>query len=212
MACVAAGTGVTSSAAIIVPAGGLSGQRTLGDGLAGNYNVTVSFNVVPDSDLLLYTYEFSVSADDRGRIRPGLSNLHVELSEGCSDSNASCLIDVVSVTSGDISFGTFSNHVPSLLRGMKIDDAGDVPSLTLALRSNRAPMWGDIAGKGGQSAFYNAGFGTAAADPESADDLVNRNWVLVPDTEQYVVPEPVTTLVVGAGLFAIGLLRRRRAR
>jgi hypothetical protein len=160
--------------------------------------------------LLQYTYEFSVNPDSRGRRSPGLSNLHIELSQGCSDTSTSCVIDVESATSGDIEFGNFTNHVPSLLTGMKIDNVGDIPDFTISLLSNRAPMWGDIAGKGGQNTFYNTGFGTDTPNPNSSDDVLNRNWVLVPDTEVYVTPEPVSMTLVGAGLVTLGLLRRRR--
>ena len=209
-----------SSGAILVPEGGLTGTRSLGSGLSGVYDVTLDYSVTIEGDFLRYTYDFRVNADNSDRRRPAISNLHLELTPGCGTTDADCIIQNIEITSGQLFFGTFTNHVPSSLTGLKVDNINNELDFTLTFLSNRLPMWGDVGGKGSTRTFYNTGFGTAPGDPNSPDDATHQSWILVPDSENFSggdpggeepgIPEPASMALLGGGLLVLGVARRYR--
>jgi|CXWL01.1.fsa_nt_gi hypothetical protein len=71
--------------------------------------------------------------------------------------------------------------------------------------SDRAPVWGDVYVKGGSTSFvYNAGL---TLHGTSTDKL---QFIARPDTQTSTVPEPASLLLLGSGLVAMGLVRRKK--
>jgi hypothetical protein len=105
--------------------------------------------------------------------------------------------------------------IPDDMYGIKVDTQGDTKEITWSLCSSRVPVWGDMYakdGKDGDSVYlYNAGFKDPDTDPDpefiSASNGSVLDHILVPDTDDDLIPEPSTSMLGALGLMLI--LRRR---
>jgi hypothetical protein len=73
---------------------------------------------------------------------------------------------------------------------------------TIEFDSYRAPVWGDLFIKGGRTWLYNSGINQHATSQDVLD------YIARPDGTG-TVPEPVPMALIGLGLLAVGVLRRR---
>jgi hypothetical protein len=104
-----------------------------------------------------------------------------------------------------IEFGSYEG----ITNAMKLD-YGDDGQLEWSFRSNRVPTWGDFYAKGGRDSWLkNSGFNDLdPLDLSPSADVTNK--ILRPDTGYTPVPEPSTMILMGLGLAAAGVVRRRR--
>ena len=174
---------------------------------------TLTWNVSQGIDnLWTYSYRFQVPSKD-------ISHIIFQVSDTFTSSN------IKAGTTSGYNLGTFSSAIgnsnpgmPSPLYGLSFPgfDVDD----TFVIVSDRAPMWGSFYAKDGVSGgtnvyAYNASFGTSS----SVDILGTAPYglILVPDTvtvipvpDEVEVFEPGTISVLGAGLFALAFVRRKK--
>ncbi len=195
-----------------------SGSRSIGSGLAGTgawgTSFSISWEITEDTPgTLLYTYTFTWP--------PGApSHVIFELSEGCASAEAMCVwgFEYNQGAPGQIEWGTWSQsgsnpNMPGTIYGVKVnlpDVSGG--SAVLQFYSNRAPVWGNFYAKNGRAGGdgdWNAVWNVGLANLDSTDitDFIARpDTVLTPPPE---IREPGTMALLGAGLVALGLIRRR---
>ncbi|MGQ9915816.1 MAG: PEP-CTERM sorting domain-containing protein [Bryobacteraceae bacterium] len=230
----AVGSAIFAAGALATPVyntpvepGDWTGSRSIGNGLAGTGSWGQSFSIswvitVQTPGTLHYEYTFSWQ-------HGAPSHAIFELSEGCASDGAGCvwefLFDGVEATP---TFGTFSGanpsnpNMPNPIYGVKIDrpddvdglvlEPDDVDGLVLEFDSNLLPVWGTfyskdgVAGGMGVNAVWNLGLETANANSDNVLYFIAR-----PDSEAMIpeIPEPGTMALLGAGLVALGLIRRR---
>ena len=181
----------------------ISGGGLVGTGNWAN-NAVISWTVTQEGSNWLYVYNLS-REDGSALERPAVSHFTLEISPNVDTQN-----DFWDFNSSSVEFGSFEG----IANAMKLD-YGDDGQLEWSFRSNRVPTWGDFYAKGGSpngqvsGTMWNAGFNDPDPMVGPANDTIG-NKILRPDTEYPVVPEPSTMLLMGLGLAAAGVVRRRR--
>jgi hypothetical protein len=163
----------------------------------------ISWTVTQEGSKWLYVYNLS-REDGSALKKPAVSHFTLEISPNVDTQN-----DFWGFNGSPVEFGSFEG----ITNAMKLD-YGDKDQLEWSFYSNRVPTWGDFYAIGGNPAgawgtMWNAGF----YDPDPMTGPTNGtigNKILRPDTEYTVVPEPSTMLLMGLGLAAAGVVRRRR--
>ena len=176
---------------------------------------TLSWNVSQGiDDLWTYTYHMVVPSKD-------ISHIIFQVSDTFTSSN------IKAGTTTGFELGTFGNQgnsnpgIPTNLYGLKFPgfDVDD----TFVIISDRGPMWGSFYAKdgrsGGQDGIDVYAFNSAFNLSSSADifGTAPYGFILVPDTvtvipvpDEVEVFEPGTISVLGAGLFALAFVRRKK--
>lgn len=187
-----------------------------GTGFWPNYNgagTTIEW-LIEDSPDGMWTYTYTLTVP-----RADVSHFILEVSGSflADDAfNVSGLFDTwyVATHPGSPGVNTQPNpYMPGDLYGIKFDSTTGT-TVEISFNSYRTPVWGDFYAKcgnvgGTQNTIWNTGF--LAADPTApaADGSLN-NHLLVPDSVDTRVPEPGTLALLGLGLPALRLLRRRK--
>lgn len=96
----------------------------------------------------------------------------------------------------------FEPGLPASIYGVKFDEGLS----TYTFFSARNPVWGNFYAKKANDGLWNLGLETAHSSSGNTLYFVPR-----PDTDSPAgqIPEPGTLLLLGAGLLALGLIRRR---
>jgi hypothetical protein len=185
----------------------LSGSRTENGGFVtggdwGSDSLTqsLSWEITQLGGSWLYTYTFANFAS------PGISHFILDLTDDCVPNNPGCVTDadgVLQFKEFGVEKGNPGFPVGSSIVGVKFDFASD----SYTFESNRAPVWGDFYLKGGASFAYNTGLTTSPLSESTLDFIARPNGTTPTD----VVPEPGTYALIGAGLGALALVRRRKA-
>jgi hypothetical protein len=198
---------------------GPAATRSTGSGLVGTgpwgatnpAGFTISWNIVPQTTgYLLYEYTFNWTSKD-------ISHAIIELSDDCLAGAAPCVWGFIpGVDSKDIRLydpedpGQSNPNLPASIYGVKVN-FGELTSnsATFSFYSDRLPVWGNFYAKDGKDGGVDVtvwNIGLANQGSESIIDFIAR-----PDTApQYIIPEPGTMALMGLGLLAIGLWRRKR--
>lgn len=212
-----------------------TGSRSVaggGLGLLGAGTATIDWSIVDNLDgTFHYSYTLTTTAQNT------ISHFILDLSEDCSDFG-SCFSNLVIAdpdSSGGTEFGSFGTSpsnpgIPGTIQGVKVDDidSGDDGGVfTFSFDSDRIAVWGDFYSKGGNP-DVNPDKGFAVWDVGLGDHTLDdiSKFIAVPDTlttedpgfcethpdlcTTQDVPEPATLAVFGAGMAALGVLRRRR--
>lgn len=198
---------VPLSAHALVYTGSLS---ISGGGLTGVANwandAMISWEITQEGSNWLYVY--TLSREDGGWFDgPAVSHFTLEVSPDVNPETDFWDFDGSPVEFGD---------KDGIENAMKLD-YGDNEQLQWSFRSNRIPTWGDFYAIGGSengnAGVYGAMWNTGFNDPDPLDlspsaDVTNK--ILRPDTGYTPVPEPSTMILMGLGLAAAGVVRRRR--
>lgn len=191
---------VPLSAHALVYTGSLS---ISGGGLTGNDNWAndgmIAWEVTQEGSNWLYVYTLSFE-DGSSFEGPAVSHLTLEVSPDVNTQT-----DFWDFNGDPIEFGSYEG----ITNAMKLD-YGDDGQLEWSFRSNRVPTWGDFYAKGGRDSWLkNSGFNDLdPLDLSPSADVTNK--ILRPDTGYTPVPEPSTMILMGLGLAAAGVVRRRR--
>lgn len=196
-----------------------TGQRTLasGGGLASAGSgpgwtfpagSSVSWSIVDNGNgTFTYSYSFFQSLPSGGKEDITLSHFILELSPGCIvEGQSSCIWDANSTTAFSTDWnsgiGNSNPGMPSSIYGVKFSTGASTYTFT----SDRIPVWGDFFAKKGTDGLWNLGL-----DPTYSSSSDILRFIPRPDTESPhpEVPEPGTMALLGAGIGALVLLRRR---
>ncbi len=211
---------VGKAAVISVSEGDWIGGRASDDGLlvtggrwaeTSNNGIEVQWEINFDGSLYDYTYSFQGAGGSP--LSPDISHWILEVSDPSVPGD---FIDPSVSFSGD-SPGTFVERqgnpdMPDTIYGLKFETKGKKDSsFTYAFQTAREPVWGDLYikdGKKGRQAFttaWNTGFGE---DPDlNTSDF--DPWIPRPDGGTTAVPIPASVFLLGGGLLALVVARRR---
>ena len=176
-------------------------------------NAILSWQVddVTNAGLWTYSYTFSVASGARE-----ISHVIIEVSSDFSRANI--FSATPSSPEGPFSYvrdGSNPGMPDGGMFGLKWNTTNDPQTYSFTVVTNRMPMWGDFYAKDGventQDVYaYNLNFGVDTTAP--IDNGNAGGWVLVPDTQTGVIPEPGTFLLLGTGLLGIAAIRYRRSK
>jgi hypothetical protein len=210
------GTAVSSSdwtgTRTLTPGGGLGSAPNPEHGWVFPVGSGISWAITNNGNgTFTYTYSFF---DDKGKDLK-LSHFILELSEGCIAGNqnqSSCIWGAnvnLEYSTSWYSQGNSNPGIPNPIYGVKFGEES-----TYTFTSSRIPVWGNFYAKKGQDGLWNLGLETACSgsDNTGSDNTGCDNtlyFIPRPDTQTPEIPEPGTMALLGAGLTALGLLRRR---
>ncbi len=183
------------------------------DGLGGYwpYSFAIDWDISQDTQSLLWTYTYRLSAD-----RKDISHFILEVSPGATENDFSNF----SVNGNPLTYGSgiegpnhwsgdsngnsnpdFPSETP--LYGIKFDIGG--ADVTYQLTTNRAPVWGNFYAKSGKDkgtwvTAYNNALATNNFDSDNKFDFIAR-----PNGAPPVVPEPVSSILFLSGSVALGI-------
>lgn len=205
------GLTVASAQATMLLSGGIN--STDGGGMEAtaawdNGGAVLNWSVLQlQNGLWQYDYDFNVGKKE-------LSHIDFQVSGNFTVEN------IYSGTTEGWELGLWGNEggsspgIPGSIYGLKFDGGGLLNSFTIV--SDRAPMWGDFYAKDGKDGgdwvyAYNTNFGVGG-------DLYQDyafGKILVPDTHTLppppvVVPEPASIVLLGSGIVAMAMVRRRK--
>jgi len=184
-----------------------TGSRSVGSGLSANDGdkgvlgwASKGFDLSWEITQVAGGYNYSYTLDPLGN--GGISLFILEVSPAATATDFTFPVGFEGPKIWD-SGGNIALNPP--LYGIKF--AGNGQGLqTIDFFSTKAPVWGDFFSKDGNFGYvWNTGFGT---DPVVGGSFTN--WIATPDTNGPPVPEPGTIVLLGAGLFALGIFSRRR--
>lgn len=200
-----------------VTTGNYTGSRSVGSGggLTGNGAYASSFNVSWSISKTGSTYHYLYTL---GGLNKDLSHTIIQVSDNFTANNiwnatqGSASGDPTTYSPSDP--GNSNVGLPAAIHGIKFNGATG-STYVVSFDSDRAPVWGDIYGKSGNSNgqwtyVYNNGL------PNSGSTDIN-DFIATPDSrggssKEPVVPEPATLSLIGLGLGGIvPLMRRRRS-
>lgn len=199
---------------------GTAAVRSTGSGLVGtgpwgatspSPGFTISWNIVPQATgFLLYEYTFTWTSK-------GISHAIIELSNDCMSAASACVWGFdPSVNPSDIRWydpddpGKSNPNLPAPIYGVKVNfDNLTSNSAVFSFYSDRLPVWGNFYAKDGKDDGVDVTVWNVGLANQGSEDIIN--FIARPDTvPQYVIPEPGTMALMGLGLLAIGLWRRKR--
>lgn len=171
-------------------------------------NFSIDYDVTLDGTLFTYNYRLYVPSKD-------LSHWLLQVSESFTSDNLIAASGDTGVdpsgnpTTFDASGPGNSNPgLPTNLFGYKWDETTGTGYLDFQLVTDRAPMWGSFYAKDGNSGGPGGGTAVYAYNTGLNPQLDSQAYLLVPDTENSVVPEPASAALLLVGLVAAGIKRR----
>jgi len=184
----------------LTPGGGLGSAPNPPHGWVFPVGSGISW-AITDNGNGTFTYTYSFFDDKEKAVT--LSHFILELSEGCIVGNDSdCISTSLNRTFNSNWNGSMGNSnpgMPNSIYGVKFDEGS-----TYTFISNRIPVWGNFYAKKGVDGLWNLGLESAYSGSDNTLYFIPR-----PDTRTPEIPEPGTMALLGAGLTALGFLRRR---
>ncbi len=190
------------------------GSRTYSSGGLNAHNVGpgwefpvgsgISWNITYNNVTGIYNYSYSFFGPNQTALE--MSHFILEVSPNCSvvEGQSECVWGFQGKTEfkENWSSGPGNPGMPGGIFGVKFDEERS----TYTFSSDRNPVWGNFYAKKGTSGLWNLGLESTYANSGNSLYFIPR-----PDTDSPTpeIPEPGTWALIGAGLAAVGLLRRR---